>query len=63
MTVLTNRHAPPLRCDGRCRDDECPVLDRRGLATIEYKRRVNAAWLAANPKRRAPQMPFPEVAS
>jgi hypothetical protein len=35
--------------------------ERRTAATIAYKQRVNALWKAANPKRRAPQMPFPEV--
>ncbi|HET6493870.1 MAG TPA: hypothetical protein VFH61_00715 [Thermoleophilia bacterium] len=35
--------------------------ERRTAATIDYKRRVNAAWTAANPKRRSPRVPFPEA--
>ena len=37
-------------------------MTRREAATIEYKQRVNAAWMAANPRRRTPHFPFPEVA-
>ena len=35
--------------------------ERRAAATVAYKQRVNAAWRAANPKRRTPHLPFPEV--
>jgi hypothetical protein len=35
--------------------------DRRTEATITFKRKVNDLWRNANPKRRAKQMPFPEV--
>lgn len=37
------------------------VLARREAATIAFKLRVNALWTDANPKSRAPRLPFPEV--
>ena len=49
--LSTARHAPFLRCSGRCQPGQCPVLDsdatRKGAPTSPWVRRALAGQLPA----------------